>query len=99
MHQNNSFVKKSQYDYLVGQLSDNRNITFKLVHNKSHNPNYTEDAVRYLDAYISEKNRLMKHKKLETLQQKREFLSKFDWSQMTEQDETVWESVFECLDN
>ena len=69
-----------------------------LVSNKGHNPNYTEDAVRYLGEYVSTKNRLMRQKKLSTDEQKAEFLSSFDWNRMTAQDEIVWREIFDCLD-
>ena len=41
----------------------------------------------------------MKQKKLVTDEQKKAFLASFDWDRMTEQDEAVWNVIFDCLDN
>ena len=47
---------------------------------------------------IFAKNKLTKKKKLVTDEQKRAFLASFDWNRMTVQDESVWEAIFDCLD-
>ena len=96
---NDQMVRKSQYDVLKAGLAGKPNVSFMLEHNKSHNPNYTEDAVRYLGEYIAVKNKLTKQKKLVTEQQKKDFLAGFDWNRMTAQDERVWQAIFDCLDN
>lgn len=95
---NDQMVRKSQYDTLCAGLSDKANIKFRLEHNKGHNPNYTEDAVAYLGEYLAAKNKLTKKKKLVADEQKRAFLASFDWNRMTVQDESVWEAIFDCLD-
>ena len=59
---------------------------------------YTEDAVAYLGEYLAAKNKLTKKKKLVADEQKRAFLASFDWNRMTVQDESVWEAIFDCLD-
>ena len=92
-------VRKSQFDILKYGLAGRPNTTFMLEHNKGHNPNYTEDAVRYLGEYLAAKTKLTKKKKLVTEQQKKEFLAGFDWNRMTAQDERVWNAIFECLDS
>ena len=96
---NDQMVRKSQYDILKAGLDGKSNISFMLEHNKGHNPNYTEDAVRYLSEYLAAKNKLTKQKKLVTEQQKKAFLAGFDWNRMTAQDERVWQVIFDCLDN
>ena len=96
---NDQMVRKSQFDILKYGLAGRPNTTFMLEHNKGHNPNYTEDAVRYLGEYLAAKTKLTKKKKLVTEQQKKEFLAGFDWNRMTAQDERVWNAIFECLDS
>ena len=91
--------KEVHYDSLKNALEGRENIDFLLEYGKGHNPNYTVDAVTYLGEYIDAKNKLTKRKKLETDEQKREFLSSFDWDRMTKQDSAVWQKIFECLDN
>lgn len=91
--------KKVHYETLKNALEGKDNIKFHLEKGKGHNPNYTVDAVTYLGEYVNEKNKLMKQKKLVTDEQKKAFLASFDWDRMTEQDEAVWNVIFDCLDN
>ncbi len=95
---NDQMVRKSHFDMLKDGLASKTNVTFLLVHNKGHNPNYTEDAVKHLDEYLTAKNKLTKKKMLVTDQQKKDFLARLDWNRMTSQDEQVWEAIFKCLD-
>ena len=97
--ENDKLCSKKHYEILKNGLVEKQNIKTKLVFNKGHNPNYTTEAVKHLNEYLKAKSTLMKKKKLVTDEQKRAFLLSFDWNRMTEQDESVWEDVFECLDN
>jgi pimeloyl-ACP methyl ester carboxylesterase len=90
---------KVHYSALKNALEDKENIKCHLEKGKGHNPNYTLDAVKHLGEYINAKNKLTKQKKLVTDEQKKEFLASFDWDRMTKQDESVWNMIFECLDN
>ena len=60
------------------------------------NPNYTEDAVKYLAGYSSAVAK--QKKKLKTGDQKKAFRDSWDWDRMTAQDESVWEEIFKTLD-
>lgn len=89
--------KEETYDKLYAALNNKENIEFMLVNNKGHNPNYTEDAVKYLNEYVSIKTKLMKKKKLKTKEQQEKFVSSYDWDRMTKQDELVWNKIFSHL--
>ncbi|MBQ4353566.1 MAG: alpha/beta fold hydrolase [Clostridia bacterium] len=89
--------KAVHYDALLSALKDRKNTAFVLEKNKGHNPNYTEDAVRYLGEYVSAKTKLMKKSPAEA--EKAAFVQSWDWNRMTAQDEAVWEKIFNCLDN
>ena len=91
--------KAVHYDALVAGLKDKKNIRFMLEGRKGHNPNYTADAVNYLEEYLSVLNRKVRKKELETAQQKADFIASFDWNRMTAQDEHVWEEIFRTLDS
>ena len=98
--ENDKLVKKSlHFNPLYAALSEKKNIKLILEMNKGHNPNYTEAAVKLLGEYLTDLAKLRKQKKLESDGEKAEFLAKYDWNAMTEQDEQVWADVFECLDN
>lgn len=91
--------KAVHYDALCEALSGKDNVKFILEHNKGHNPNYTEDAVKYLSEYVKAKNKLSSKKKLVTPEQKADFLAAWDWNRMTAQDENVWGEIFAFLDS
>ena len=88
--------KEKNYDYMVSELSGRENTSFILEKNKDHNPNYTEDAVKYLAEYLAVLNK--NKKQLRTAEQKKRFVDSFDWHRMTAQDEKVWQKIFEHLE-
>ena len=88
--------KAAHFDVLKSALSHKDNVRFLLVHNKGHNPNYTEDAVKYLGEYSAAAAK--QKKKLKTGDQKKAFRDSWDWDRMTAQDESVWEEIFKTLD-
>jgi len=95
---NDQLVRKSiHFDMLKEGLAHKENIEFLLVKNKGHNPNYTEDAVKYLAEFTTAQGKATKNKQLETEEQKKAFVDSFDWDRMTAQDEDVWTKILECL--
>ncbi|MCH5317944.1 MAG: alpha/beta fold hydrolase [Eubacterium sp.] len=97
--QDDKMVKKEcHFDLLKNALSNKENIRFLLVDGKLHNPNYTREAVIYLNEYLAELANKTKKGELSTIQAKKEFIDKFDWIKMTEQDETVWSEIFKTLE-
>ncbi len=89
---------KHHFNLLRDALSSRPNTRFVLLSDKAHNPNYTEDAVTYKDAFFAEYKAAMKNKQLVTDGQKQAFKNKYDWNRMTVQDEHVWRIIFETLD-
>ena len=91
--------KAPHYDSLVAALSGKENIRFLLVQNKGHNPNFTEDAVVYKDTFFKEYTKAAKRKHLETPEQQKAFMARYDWDRMTAQDEAVWQQIIEHLNS
>lgn len=91
--------KKVHFDELKEKLADKENVTFLLEKNKGHNPNFTENAVKYKDEFFASLTKKIKKKELETEAQKAAFKKSYDWYRMTEQDERVWKCIFKFLDN
>ena len=89
--------KKDTYDILYNEFKDYSNISFHLETNKWHNPNYTEDAVKYKDEYVAKLNAKNKRKELETEKAKSDFKASFDWNRMTVQDDKVWDIISDFL--
>ena len=90
--------KTPHFDTLQVGLAGKDNIRLLLVSGKSHNPNYTADAVKYLNEYSDAVAKLTKKKLLETEEQKAAFRTSFDWNRMTAQDDAVWAEIFRTLD-
>lgn len=89
--------KAIHFDYLKNGLAGKDNIKLLLVEGKGHNPNYTKDALKTLNDFVSAKKKAVKKKALSTDEQKKAFMNSFDWDKMTEQDENVWKEIFEAL--
>jgi len=95
---NDKMCTRVHYDTLSRALSGRENVEFLLLKGKGHNPNYTASAVNYLNRYVKEKRALIKKGKLTTDEEKKRFVSSYDWNAMTEQDSDVWQKIFETLD-
>ena len=90
--------RRTHYDILKAGLEGKENIRLMLCENKGHNPNYTKEAVKILNGFSRERAKLAKNKKA-TKEDKARFVEAFDWNAVTEQDEAVWQVIFEHLDN
>ena len=88
---------KLHFNRIQKGLHLKENIKFVLVDKKLHNPNYTVEAVKALTSFLKEKSKLVKKGLLNTKEQQESFINKFDWYQITEQDETIWNMIFETL--
>ncbi len=96
---NDKIVKKEyHFDVLQKELREKENISFLLTEGKGHNPSYTCDAVQYKDAFFAEFQKAVKKKQLETAQQQMEFMARYDWHRMTQQDEAVWQVILQTLE-
>lgn len=89
--------KRIHFDCLQAALAGKENICFLLVQNKGHNPEYTQDAVAYKDAFFKDFSKALKKKQLTTPEQRKEFMARYDWERMTTQDEAVWEQIIAHL--
>ncbi len=89
--------KEIHFDALKNGLAGKENIEFLLVDGKGHNPNYTREAVKLLGEYADAKGKALKKNLLQTKEQKEKFKNSFNWDKITEQDEKVWEKIFETL--
>lgn len=87
---NDPVVSKEMHYDTLAQLP---HITCVLSKNKGHNPNYTREAVKLLNDYQTK----LKKAKLDTLEKKKAFIASFDWNAMTEQDNYIWEIIYNHL--
>lgn len=89
--------KNPHYDKLFNCFARRYNVKLLLVEGKGHNPSYTREAVVLKDAFFKDFQKAVKRKKLENAQQQKEFMSRYDWKAMTEQDEYVWKEIVATL--
>lgn len=70
---------------------------FLIYENRFHNPNYTEDAVHYMQETFGTFNQAVRKKKIRTEAEKKEWFKDKDWDRMTRQDMDFWKQVEEFL--
>lgn len=79
-------------------LENKSNVSFLTVSGSGHNPLYTKDAFAYKEAFFKDLKKKRRRGKLKTAEQRATFANLYDWHKMTEQDEGVWNKIFEHLD-
>ena len=70
---------------------------FIICHGKNHNPNYTKDAVRYMDRVFGGFTLRSKLGLLGTIEKKKAYFKDTDWERMTRQDDDVWNEILSFL--
>lgn len=95
--ENDMMCRRNHYDTLKAGLDGKENVRFLFVTDKGHNPNYTKEAVQYLNEFGKARVKLVRQKNL-TAEDKKAFVSSYDWKKMTEQDAEVWNEIFAHLD-
>ena len=68
------------------------------LHGKLHNPNYSESAVAELTKMSQAMTEGMKKKAFETPEAVEAFRNSWDWNKITEQDEAVWDKIFNFIE-
>ena len=76
---------------------NNPNIQCLILDKRGHNPNYTEEAVAYMNKTFIEYNSLVKKKKLKTVEEKKNYFKDKSINKMTEQDEEVFKDIIEFI--
>lgn len=69
------------------------------VDNKSHDPFYTERAVKLENEKLAKQEALKKKGKLSTREEQDAFRESFDWNAMSEEDMDVWQQIFDFLES
>ena len=72
---------------------DNKHIHIVKVNNRGHNPNYTEEAAKYLSEVFGTFNQLLKKKKIKTDEEKINYFKDVDINRLTEQDQDMFNQI------
>ncbi|MBO4792039.1 MAG: alpha/beta fold hydrolase [Clostridia bacterium] len=75
----------------------NPNVRYLELEGKYHNPNYSDDAVRYMRECFGAYEAQLREKRLKTDDEKRAFTAGWDYLRMTAQDEGVWKEIFDTI--
>ncbi len=89
---------KKHFGRLSKALEGRNNVTLLTVTGKGHNPNFTAEAVAYKDKFFAEHTAAKKKNALSTSEEKASFVSSYNWYKMTEQDEKLWQIIFDHID-
>ena len=92
------FIPQQITVHLGPPNTDAENVTLMLTSNKGHNPNYTEDAVKYIGEFGKARAKLLRNKKA-SKDDKARFVESFDWHRMTKQDDVVWDKILKHLES
>ncbi|MBP1587335.1 MAG: alpha/beta hydrolase [Clostridia bacterium] len=87
------------YKYNAGQVLklNNPGVEVVTVHNKRHNPQYTGEALAAMNAWIGEYGKLVREKKLATVEERQAFFEGKPVSRMTELDPEVFGRVLKFI--
>lgn len=77
----------------LAQTLGNDNLSFLTVENKKHNPNYTAEALAFMQESFGTFNRLTSEGKLQTPEEKRAYFSDKPAAKMTVQDDAVMGAI------
>ena len=77
---------------------NNPHVKFVIYEDKMHSPLYTREGVRCYNDTFNKFNQLVKDKKLNTLEEKKEYFKNVDFYFVTNQDEEVWQKIYQFLD-
>ena len=89
------------YKYNAGQVLAiaNPNVRVISVEHKKHNPQYTSEALKTMNTWMSEYYRLIRKNKLATLEARIEYFADKPIERMTEQDPAVYEEILKIISN
>ncbi|MCQ2770574.1 MAG: alpha/beta fold hydrolase, partial [Clostridia bacterium] len=87
---------KSASGFLKKKIN-NKNISYLVVSGKGHNPNYTVEAIKYMNNTFAEYGAKIKSNELKTFEEKVAFMSDKSALKMTIQDDDIWEKILDFL--
>ena len=88
---------KRHFGRLFAALEGCDNVTLLTLSDKGHNPTYTSDAVANKKKFFADRTAAKKKNALSTDEEKARFVSSYDWYKMTEQDEKLWQTIFDHI--
>ena len=84
--------------YKIQKKIKNDNLDFLIIDKKAHNPNYTCEAIRYMQDVFYTYGQLVMEKKLNTLEEKQAYMKSKSVFKMTDQDSEVYDKIFKHIE-
>jgi len=78
-------------------IGDKDNLEYYFINHHSHNPTYTNEASTYFNKVFNEYYNEIKHHKLKTIGEKKNYFKNVDWDKMTEIDHVVMNRIIDFL--
>ena len=75
----------------------NDHLHFHICENKKHNPQYSYDALDFMNSSIGGYNYLIANNELKTLEERKAYFADKPIGRMTEQDHTVWNIILDFI--
>ena len=87
------------YKFNTGKVAglNNPHIKIHTVDGKKHNPNYSMDAIKFMNESMGGYEYLIKEGKLNTLEERVKYFKDKPIGKMTEQDKEVWDVIFDFI--
>ena len=87
------------YKYNTARVAkiNNSHIVIHTVDGKKHNPNYTMDAIQFMNQSMGGYERLVKEGQLDTLEKRKEYFLDKPIGKMNEQDKEVWNIIINFI--
>lgn len=99
IHSDNDGMIPYDISMKVVEQIDNPHIKTLLVHNRKHNPNYSDSAVEYMNEVFGNYYALINKKEIKTDQDKIDYFKDVSIAKMTEQDEELFNKIYDFIES
>ncbi len=89
---------KLNFAKLQESLKDRPHTEFLLLSDRDHNPTFTRSAVELKRAFFKDLKKARKSGQIKTDADRERFIASYDWQAITEQDDRVWQTIYDFLD-
>ena len=83
----------------IAEDANNPHVKTMRFNNRKHNPNYTENAVNYMNEVFGAFNRLTMHKKIKSDEERIAYFKDVSLERLTEQDEKLFDQIADFINN
>ena len=97
IHSTDDNIVSYKYNTQRVMKINNPHLSFKIVTNKKHNPNYSSDAIKNMNEWLSQYYSLISKGELKNIEEKKNYFLDKPISQMTHQDEEIWDVILKFI--